>query len=88
MSVFLHGKYIYDSSGKVVEVILPFYEFMELRRRAGDSLVELPRQTTLPVERREELSAAEMTQIALHGGAFGWLKDEPDLYSDAAGEPI
>jgi hypothetical protein len=88
MSVFLHGKYIYDSSGKVVEVILPFYEFMELRRRAGDYLVELPRPTTLPIEKREELSAAEMTQIALHGGAFDWLKDEPDLYSDADGEPV
>ncbi len=88
MSVPLHGKYIYDAAGKVVEVILPFYEFMELRRRAGDSLVELPKQTKMPVERHEELSAAEMTQIALHGGAFDWLKDEPDLYSDADGEPV
>ncbi|MCI0693428.1 hypothetical protein L0337_15660 [candidate division KSB1 bacterium] len=88
MSVPLHGKYIYDASGKVVEVILPFYEFMELRRRAGDSLVELSRQTKASIERNEDLSAAEMTKIALHGGAFDWLKDEPDLYSDADGEPV
>lgn len=37
---------------------------------------------------KEELSAAEMTQIAIHGGAFNWLKDEPDLYSDADGEAV
>jgi hypothetical protein len=36
----------------------------------------------------EELSAAEMTLIALQGGAFHWLQDEPDLYSDADGEPV
>jgi hypothetical protein len=35
-----------------------------------------------------ELSATEMTQIALQGGAFDWLKDEPDIYSDADGEPV
>jgi hypothetical protein len=36
----------------------------------------------------EELSAAEMTQIVLQGGAFDWLQDEPDIYSDADGEPV
>ena len=27
--------------------------------------------------------AAEMAQLAMSGGAFDWLEDEPDLYSDA-----
>ncbi|MCI0615404.1 hypothetical protein L0244_20640 [bacterium] len=46
-------------------------------------------EVILPVhEFREELSAAEMTQIALQGGAFDWLKNESDLYSDADGKPV
>lgn len=35
----------------------------------------------------DELSPAEMTQIAQEGGAFEWLQDEPDIYSDEHGEP-
>ena len=88
MSLALHSKYIYDSSGKVVEVVLPIYEFIELNRRAGDALSDLPKLLDNRLETREELSASEMTQIALQGNAFEWLKDEPDIYSDADGEPV
>lgn len=88
MPAVLHNKYIYDASGKIVEIILPIHEFMELQRRAGQASIELPAQPARHDEDREELSAATMTQIALQGKAFDWLKDEPDLYSDADGEPV
>jgi len=39
-------------------------------------------------ENPKELSAAEMARIAEHGGAFEWLADEPDIYSDEDGEPV
>ncbi len=87
MLLLYNGKYVYDASGKVVEVILPIHEFLELRRRAATPTAP-PEQADLSVEFREDLSAAEMTQIAQFGGAFEWLKDEPDLYSEADGEPI
>lgn len=29
-----------------------------------------------------EPSADELAYLAMHGGAFDWLADEPDLYSD------
>jgi hypothetical protein len=32
-------------------------------------------------------TAAEMTLLAQHGGAFDWLAEEPDLYTEADGEP-
>jgi len=82
MSIAVQGKYICDSSGKIIEVILPIDEFKELQRRASQQTGErVPKRYQLP----EELSAAEMTRIADHGGAFDWLKDEPDLYSDDDG---
>jgi hypothetical protein len=84
MSLVLHSKYVYDTAGKVVEVILPIHEFQELQRLAAAP----PAQAGTSAKFREELSAAEMTQIALQGGAFDWLKNEPDLYSDADGEPV
>jgi hypothetical protein len=30
----------------------------------------------------------ESTQVAARGGSFDWLSDEPDLYSEADGEPV
>jgi hypothetical protein len=87
MSLVVNGKYVYDASGKVVEVILPIQEFWELRRRAGKT-VTAPAQSGASAQPREDLSAMEMTQIAQFGGAFDWLEDEPDLYSEADGEPI
>jgi hypothetical protein len=84
----LHGKYVYDAAGKVVEVILPFHEFQALQRLAAKNVADTSALATSSIESREEFSAAEMTQIALQGGAFAWLEDEPDLYSDADGEPV
>ncbi|RIK69990.1 hypothetical protein DCC62_23295 [candidate division KSB1 bacterium] len=49
---------------------------------------EQPKETRLPITTEDELSAAVMTQIALYGGAFDWLKGEPELYSDQDGEPL
>ncbi|MFQ5633364.1 MAG: hypothetical protein ACE5I1_31750 [bacterium] len=88
MSLLLHSKYIYGSDGKVVEVILPIDEFRELKRLAAKRISKLPKHADAKARAHDELSAAEMTQIALSGGAFDWLKDEPDLYSDADGEPV
>lgn len=30
----------------------------------------------------------ELTRIAATGGGFGWLGEEPDLYSESDGEPV
>ncbi|MDZ7361230.1 MAG: hypothetical protein ONB46_10955 [candidate division KSB1 bacterium] len=73
---------------KIIEVILPFHEFQELWRRAAKNFDDLSALAEAPIEFAEELSAAEMTLIALQGGAFDWLQDEPDLYSDTDGEPV
>ncbi len=34
----------------------------------------------------EEPSAKEIAKLAMAGGAFDWLADEPDLYDDTCGE--
>lgn len=89
MSVAINSKYIYDASGQVTEVILPLAEFQALRQLAAKYLSEW-RELAGTNERpqADELSAAMMTQAALHGGAFDWLKDEPDLYTDEDGEAV
>jgi len=87
MSLAVNSKYVYDTSGRVVEIILPIQEFFELWRRAGKAPT-IPAQPDASAKIREELSAVEMTHIAQLGGAFDWLKDEPDLYTEADGEPI
>ncbi|HEV8636898.1 MAG TPA: CopG family transcriptional regulator [Chloroflexota bacterium] len=33
-------------------------------------------------------SGMELARLAQEGGSFDWLADEPDLYSDADGEPV
>jgi hypothetical protein len=30
----------------------------------------------------DDLSAEELARLAMEGGAFCWLADEPDIYSD------
>lgn len=88
MSLVINSKYVYDSAGKIIEVILPVEQFQELHRRALAFSVETSKLATEAEGVRDELNAKEMTEIALLGGAFGWLKDEPDLYSDVDGEPL
>jgi hypothetical protein len=36
----------------------------------------------------DDVSSTDLAAIAAHGGAFDWLDDEPDLYSDEDGEPV
>jgi hypothetical protein len=36
----------------------------------------------------DELRSDEFALIAIAGGAFDWLKDEPDIYSDEDGLPV
>jgi hypothetical protein len=33
-------------------------------------------------------SGAELTAFAARGGAFDWLREEPDFYSDRDGDPV
>ncbi|NUO82533.1 hypothetical protein HUU05_20875 [candidate division KSB1 bacterium] len=89
MAIMLSSKYVCDASGKAVEVILPIAEFNALSRLAAKYLSEW-RELTRANDEVEpiEFSAAAMTQIALQGGAFEWLKDEPDLYTDNDGEAV
>jgi len=35
-----------------------------------------------------DLPSLDLAAVAQHGGAFDWLEDEPDLYTDADGEPL
>jgi len=35
----------------------------------------------------DDISGSDLAAIAQGGGAFDWLEDEPDLYSDDDGEP-
>jgi hypothetical protein len=35
-----------------------------------------------------EPNPLELAALAQHGGAFDWLSDEPDLYTDEDGEPV
>ena len=35
-----------------------------------------------------EISPLELAKLAMAGGAFDWLADEPDLYDDTCGEAI
>ena len=42
---------------------------------------------TLPLE-EDDVSTDDLMALAERGGAFDWLKDEPDLYSTADGEPV
>jgi len=89
MSFVLNSKYVCDASGKAVEVILPIAEFNALSQLASKYLSEWRELTKVNGDvQTVELSAAEMTQIALLGGAFDWLKDEPDLYTDNDGEAV
>ena len=36
----------------------------------------------------EDILAADLASMAMVGGAFDWLADEPDLYDDTHGELI
>ncbi len=36
----------------------------------------------------DDITADDLAAIAQHGGAFDWLKDEPDLYTLEDGEPV
>lgn len=41
-----------------------------------------------PGARPDDTSGRDIAPLALAGGAFDWLTDEPDAYDDTAGEPI
>lgn len=36
----------------------------------------------------DDIASQDLTTIAEQGGAFDWLKDEPDLYTDEDGELV
>ncbi len=36
----------------------------------------------------QDITSDDLAAIAQHGGAFDWLRDEPDLYSEDDGEPV
>ena len=36
----------------------------------------------------ERVRAHETTQAAALGGSFDWLSDEPEIYTEADGEPV
>ena len=36
----------------------------------------------------QDISSQEIAALAVAGGAFDWLAEEPDLYDDTCGEPL
>jgi hypothetical protein len=38
--------------------------------------------------RGDDIASQEIAALAMAGGAFDWLADEPDLYDDTCGEPL
>ena len=36
----------------------------------------------------DEIEGKQLAALAERGGSFDWLADEPELYSDADGEPV
>jgi hypothetical protein len=36
----------------------------------------------------QSVPASEIAHLAIAGGSFDWLEDEPDLYDDTSGEPV
>jgi hypothetical protein len=38
--------------------------------------------------RKDDIASQEIAALAMAGGAFDWLADEPDLYDDTCGEPL
>lgn len=44
--------------------------------------------TPLSYGSEEPPTSNELAAVAQHGGAFDWLRDEPDLYDAADGEPV
>ncbi len=36
----------------------------------------------------DTVSASDLAKLAMAGGAFDWLAEEPDLYDDTCGEAI
>ena len=36
----------------------------------------------------DDVAGTEMAALAMAGGAFEWLAEEPDLYDDTCGEPV
>ena len=64
---------------------------------SSDEQIELERFATYLLLRRkisaeqistDDISSAELMQLAQHGGGFDWLTDEPDIYTIDDGEPV
>lgn len=36
----------------------------------------------------DDFTGEDLAAVAQHGGAFDWLHDEPDLYTEEDGEPV
>ena len=58
----------------------------------GKLTVQVPNDVPLGEHRVvvviDDVPASDLAAIAQHGGAFDWLKDEPDLYTLEDGEPV
>lgn len=37
---------------------------------------------------QDDISSRDLAALAVAGGAFDWLADEPDVYDDTCGEPL
>ncbi len=74
----VHQVTLQEAAGQLSELVR--------EARAGQEIVLLDglrpvaKLTSLATD---EVSSEEIAQIAMAGGAFDWLADEPDLYDDA-----
>jgi flagellar motility protein MotE (MotC chaperone) len=63
--------------------ILPLKEFERLMELARLSEAVEVLDTSAEACGEDEMTNREWLQLAQDGGAFDWLADEPDLYSEA-----
>lgn len=70
---------------KLLSALLPD-EQRELERFAAYLLLRRKISTEQSVA--DEISSDELMQLAMRGGSFDWLANEPDIYSIKDGEPV
>ncbi|HLK55326.1 MAG TPA: hypothetical protein VKU00_02100 [Chthonomonadaceae bacterium] len=87
------------SSQKQVKIRLDSALYRALETLARQKRLSIPRAARLLVEEglqyrfggqllNDDTPGSEIAKMALTGGAFDWLADEPDLYDDTCGEPL
>ena len=77
-----HQVTLEEAAGHLPELVL------EARNGQEVVLFQDQRPVAKLVSLTDEVTSTELAALAMSGGSFDWLADEPDLYDDTCGEPI